>query len=190
MTTNPLVEYFRSLTPLTPEEEQAFVDSMEVVTLKKGEYLKRDDQLMVNTYFVMGGCIRHFVNIDGEESTTDFYTDGYWIISSYDSLGDDSSFANLKAEEDTELVLGNEEKSAAFMEKHPRFESVAFKVLEQSMIRQRQEWMAFQTGTPEQRYQNLLKTRPDLIQRVPLYQIASYIGVKPESLSRIRKRLL
>jgi hypothetical protein len=55
---------------------------------------------------------------------------------------------------------------------------------------EQQEALAkFITSSPEARYKNLLETRPDLIQRVPQYHLASYLGVKPESLSRIRKRI-
>ena len=60
----------------------------------------------------------------------------------------------------------------------------------ESELSKYQEMLAtYKTDTPEQRYLNILKFRPELIQRVPQHQLASYIGVKPESLSRIRKRI-
>jgi hypothetical protein len=62
-------------------------------------------------------------------------------------------------------------------------------VLEQEIMRQQQHFAAFQSSTPEERYLELQSRRPDLFDRVPQFQLASYIGVKPESLSRIRKRI-
>ena len=186
---NRLIKYFQEITHLTDIEIRDLEDSMEIVSYSKGDYLLREGQSMKNTYFVLKGCIRHFKLEDGEERTTDFFMEDHWIIASDDSGDEASSFENLICEEDCELVLGNQEKSDAFMEIHPRFESVAIKVMEKTFFQQRSDWISFQTGAPEERYKNLINKRPDIFQRVPLYQIASYIGVKPESLSRIRKRL-
>jgi hypothetical protein len=63
-------------------------------------------------------------------------------------------------------------------------------VVEKSFTEQQQLMTSYQTDSPEQRYLKLLKSRPDLFQRVSQYHMASYIGVKPESLSRIRKRII
>ena len=71
----------------------------------------------------------------------------------------------------------------------PRFETISRAVIEDYFSKQKNILTAFLTDTPEQRYLKLIQTRPDLFQRVPQYHIASYIGIKPESLSRIRKKL-
>jgi DNA-binding MarR family transcriptional regulator len=75
-------------------------------------------------------------------------------------------------------------------QKFPQIESLNRAMVEAIMAKQQDSLAEFKMTSPEQRYLNLLKNRPDLIQRVPQHQIASYLGVKPESLSRIRKRIL
>lgn len=75
-------------------------------------------------------------------------------------------------------------------EKFPRFENLCLIFSEELLVKNQASFAEYRNSTPEQRYLNLLKTRPDLVQRVPLYQLASYLGIKPESLSRIRKRLI
>ncbi|MFZ4544064.1 MAG: hypothetical protein ACOYOA_08455 [Saprospiraceae bacterium] len=72
----------------------------------------------------------------------------------------------------------------------PRFETISRIVMETVFAEQMKFMTSYLTDSPEQRYLHLLNTRPNIFQRVPQYQIASYIGVKPESLSRIRKRML
>lgn len=73
---------------------------------------------------------------------------------------------------------------------YPRLESIARKVLENAFAEYQQTINNYLTDTPEQRYVRLSETRPNLIQRVPQYHLASFIGVRPESLSRIRKRIM
>jgi len=75
-------------------------------------------------------------------------------------------------------------------ERFPRFETLCRILSEELLAKNQASFDGFKTSTPEQRYLNLLKTRPDLLQRVPQYQIASYLGIEPQSLSRIRKRLV
>ncbi|TAG50877.1 MAG: hypothetical protein EAZ27_14095 [Cytophagales bacterium] len=87
-------------------------------------------------------------------------------------------------------MLGNDDSAQDLFKNHPRLESIARKIVENTFAEYQQTMTAFLTDTPEQRYLRLLETKPDLIQRIPQYQLASYIGVKPESLSRIRKRIM
>ena len=91
--------------------------------------------------------------------------------------------------EDTTVVIGNETKAQELFKQYPRFETVSRMVMESVFSEQQKTMSAYLTDSPEQRYLRLFETKPDLIQRVPQYQLASYIGVKPESLSRIRKRI-
>ncbi len=72
----------------------------------------------------------------------------------------------------------------------PRFETISRAIIEPDFAEQKKLLTSYLTDSPEQRYLNLLKTRPDLFHRIPQYHLASYIGINPESLSRIRKRIM
>lgn len=74
--------------------------------------------------------------------------------------------------------------------KFPKFETICRIVSEKLIVKSQIDFADFKTSSPEQRYLNLMKERPDLIQRVPQYQLASYLGIKPESLSRLRARIV
>lgn len=87
------------------------------------------------------------------------------------------------------MVVSNEKEAQKIFKLFPRFETISRAVIEDYFSKQKNLHTSFLTDTPEQRYLKLMQLRPDLFQRVPQYQIASYIGVKPESLSRIRKKL-
>ncbi len=91
--------------------------------------------------------------------------------------------------EDSMLVVGNRQREEALYKQFPKLETVSRKVMEKVFAEQQELMGAYFIDTPEQCYLKLLATRPDLFQRLPQYQIASYIGVKPESLSQIRKRI-
>jgi CRP-like cAMP-binding protein len=91
--------------------------------------------------------------------------------------------------EETTLVIGNEKDETELFGQFPRLESISRKVVEKIFAEHLQSNVAYFTDKPEQRYLKLLATKPHLFQRVPQYQLASYIGVTPESFSRIRKRI-
>ena len=187
--TNPLIRYFTNIASLSEEEAQAIVNSMEVRKYPKGTILLREGQISRECYFVLKGCVRSYILQEDEEKIDNFFIEEDWIIAMDSFLYQKPSLHYLVCCEDTELVVGTSRKEEELFEAHPRFESIARKVMEQSFAQMQTDMRRYYTETPEMRYQKLLQERPSLIQRVPQYQIASYIGVQPETLSRMRARM-
>jgi CRP-like cAMP-binding protein len=185
-----LVEYFSQISPLTAEEAEAIKESSVIKNYKKGTFLLKEGQLATNTFFVFEGLIRQFVLADGEERTTTFFTENQWVISLNGFDESQPSQHYWLCEEDCVLLIGNDNSAQNIFKIHPRLESIARKIIENTFSEYQQMMMNYLKDSPEQRYLRLIETKPDLIQRIPQYQLASYIGVKPESLSRIRKRLM
>jgi CRP-like cAMP-binding protein len=184
-----LIDYFSAISPLSEQEAKAIYDSSVVKEYEKSTVLVREGQLTNNTYFVFKGLIRQYSIVDGEEKTTAFFTEGQWVIS-LNNFGENKPSAFYwVCEEDSVLLIGNDHSAQELFKTHPRLESIARKIVENTFAEYQQTITTYMTDTSEQRYVRLLESRPDLIQRIPQYQLASYIGVKPESLSRIRKRL-
>lgn len=184
-----IVEYFSRLITLSEVEKNAILEDMETVTLKKGTILLREGQIPRDNYFVIQGCIRKYLLVDGEEKTLDFFTEEQWILLT-ESLGTPQpSKYNLTCTEPSVFVIGNEDKGNKLLKRFPKFQDLSRIVLEKQIVKQQQLTTSFITDSPEQRYKKLQELRPELITRVPQYQLASYLGIKPESLSRIRKRI-
>mgnify|MGYP003484294077 CR=1 FL=1 len=162
---------------------------MRVETFKKGTMLLREGQVQVNSYFILEGCIREYILIDGEEKTTNFFTEEQWVVSINSISQQIPSNHFLECSLDSTLVVGNRQKEEGLYRQFPKLETISRKVMEKVFAGQQEIMASYTTDTPEQRYLKLLKSRPDLFQKIPQYQIASYVGVKPESLSRIRKRI-
>ncbi len=184
-----LINHFLKITELSDEEIKAITDTMDIKEIKKGSYLIKTGQRNKDSYFVLSGLIRQYKVKNGEEITTDFYTEDQWIIHFTSFEENPVAENNLICEETSFVVVGNEKKAQALFQQFPRLETISRIVMETVFAEKQKMLSSYLTETPEQRYLTLLKDRPDLLQSVPQYQIASYIGVKPESLSRIRKRL-
>ena len=183
------INYFSKISALTAEESEGIAESMKVKTFKKGDFLLREGQVSANTYFVLEGLVREYILTDGEEKTTNFIGEEEWAISLSSLSTEQASNHFWICMEDTTVVVGDEQQAQELFKKFPRFETISRKIMEKSMAEQKEALTSYYSDSPEQRYLKLLKSRPTLIQRVPQYHLASYIGVKPESLSRIRKRI-
>ncbi len=185
-----LINYFSKFTTFTPDEINALTDSMVIKHFRKGCFMVKQGQYNTDSFFIVNGLVRQYKLIDGAEISTNFFTEGQWIISLTSFSDNNIATDYLICAEDTSVITGNEQKAQELFKKHPRFETISRAVIETAFAEQQKMMSSYLTDTPEQRYLKLLKTNPDIFQQIPQYHIASYIGVKPESLSRIRKRLL
>lgn len=183
------VEYISSITPLSKEEEELMLESYPIKQFNKGDYILEEGVITQDTFLILEGCIRRHSIIDGTDKTTAFYTEGE-AVAEFASLSNNKPTVNsYSCIEDTTVVVVNSEKEKAFYKRFPRFEEISRLETEKMLGNNQEQLSNFITNSPEERYKNLINTKPELLQRVAQHQIASYLGVTPESLSRIRKRI-
>ncbi len=184
-----LINNFLKFGSLSQKEKEAIIKSAEVKEFKKGAFLLKEGQKSIHSYFVLKGCVRQYNLVDGDEKTTWLFTENEWVISADEISENAISMHNWICMEDCSFVVGNEEKARELFEKFPGLETISRKIVETAFSEIQKSILFYRSETPEQRYLSLVNKQPNILQRIPQYYIASYIGVKPESLSRIRKRL-
>jgi CRP-like cAMP-binding protein len=185
---NKLFDFIEKYMTLTDDEKHFIIDIDLFRSYKKGAILLREGQRSEEEYFVMQGCIRTYYVIDGEEKTTAFYTESESLNPQCVITKEPSKYY-VACVEDSTLLVSKASMEAAVFEKFPRFQTLCLLLSEELLAKNQATLDEFKTSSPEERYLNLLRTRPDVVQRVPQHQLASYLGITPQSLSRIRKRI-
>lgn len=184
-----LFDFISKYVTLTDDEKNALISLDLFHSVKKGTILLKEGQNSKDSYFVLKGCIRTYYIIDGEEKTTAFYTE-MDAVTPHCVINKAPSEYFISCVEDSIVTVSNTEMETETNAKFPKFETMCWKLSEELLAKQKFDFDEFKTSSPEQRYLNLLQKRPDLVQRVPQHQLASYLGIKPQSLSRLRARLL
>ncbi|GAA4394827.1 Crp/Fnr family transcriptional regulator [Nibrella viscosa] len=184
-----LFNFISKYVSLTEDEKNALLSLDLFHSLKKGTVILKEGQRSKESYFVLKGCIRVYYIIDGEEKTTAFYTE-LDALTPHCVINNAPSDYFISCVEDSILLISNTDMSEEINSKFPKFDSMCRMLSEELLAKQQIDFDEFKTSSPEKRYLNLLQKRPDLIQRVPQHQLASYLGIKPQSLSRLRARIL
>lgn len=184
-----LFNFLTKYVPLTEDEKNAIVSLDIFRSVKKGTILLEEGQSTNESYFVLKGCIRKYYILDGEEKTTAFYTEMEGLTPHCVASQTPSEYY-VSCIEDSILIVSNADMESEVNSKFPKFETLCRILSEERLGKQQIDFDAFKTSSPEQRYLNLLQSQPDLIQRVPQHQLASYLGIKPQSLSRLRARII
>lgn len=184
-----LLEFISKYISLTQEEVDAILGLDIIRSVKKGTILLKEGESSKETYFVLKGCIRSYYIVNGEEKTTAFSTE-MDIVTPHCVVNKIPSEYYLSCVEDCILLVTNPDLETEINSRFPKFEIMCKKLAEELLVKQQIDFDEFKTSSPEQRYLNLLRSRPDFVQRVPQHQIASYLGIKPQSLSRLRARIL
>lgn len=183
-----LFDFISKYISLTEDEKNALVSLNLFHSVKKGAILLKEGQKTKESYFVLKGCIRTYYVVDSEEKTTAFYTE-MEALTPPCVISKTPSEYYISCIEDTILTVSNSDMEVEVNSKFPKFEIMCRILSEELLAKQRIDFDEFKTSSPEQRYLNLLQKRPDLIQRVPQHQLASYLGITPQSLSRLRGRI-
>jgi CRP-like cAMP-binding protein len=136
------------------------------------------------------GCVRLFYNADGNEKTAHFYTEGKFICAGESYNLNIPAKENYQAIEGTVLMHFHKQTINDLLKLFPNFELIARIATEDELISCQHMIASFITKSPEERYLELLKTNKELFQRVHQQYIASFLGVSPETLSRIKKRTI
>lgn len=183
-----LFDFISKYIALTEEEKNAILSLDLFRSVKKGTILLKEGQKSNSSYFVLKGCIRTYYVLDSEEKTTAFYTEMEALTPSC-VINKTPSEYYISCIEDTILTVSNTDMEAEVNSKFPKFEIMCRLLSEELLAKVKVNFDEFKTSSPEQRYLNLIQKRPDLIQRVPQHQLASYLGITPQSLSRLRARI-
>lgn len=186
---NEILKYLSKYIPITKALEEEINKIDFIRCYKKGTILLEAGKISNECYFIIKGCIRSFYLKEGEEKTTEFYTEEQAVIPSVYGKNAPSEYY-IECVEDVIAGVGTPALETEIYQKFPQVESLNRALGEAILAKYQDTFAEFKMASPEERYLALLKSRPDLFLRAPQHQIASYLGMKPESLSRIRKRTL
>lgn len=182
--------HLQARVPLTDEDFAHFQDYLRPLTLSKRQHLLVAGEPCTHLAFVTQGCLRSYsLNAQGQEHTLQFAPEDWWVSDLYSFLTQQPSTMNIDALEDSQVLLLAQADMETIYGRFPVFERY-FRLLMQSRYVSLQERInASLSQTASEKYQHFLRKYPGIAQRVPQHLIASYLGITPESLSRVRRQL-
>src|SRR4051794_24283880 len=167
---------------LTSREEESCISFFTPKKLRKKQYLLQEGDVCKYTAFVEKGLLRSYtVDDKGYEQIVQFAIEGWWISDIYSFLTEEPSPYNIDAFEDAELLLLTKNSNEAMLEQVPKMEKY-FRILSQNaLVAMQRRLVGSFSRSAEEKYTGLIKTYPNIIQRVPQHMIASYLGITPET---------
>lgn len=178
------------ITFLTPKEWLTLLQYGSIKSFKKGENFITANQINTKIAFILKGGFRFYYEKNDSEITCLLAFENNLIGSFESNILKQPCTQTIQAIEDAQLFIIDYKDLEKLYNISPKFERVGRLILEFYIAYLQQRITSYLLDTPEERYRRLVLETPDLLNRVPLQYIASYIGVTPVSLSRIRKRIL
>ncbi len=170
------------------EEKKLIAKLFKEKEYRKGEYFLREGAVCRYVGFIIRGIMRYYINADGEDKTYGFGKELDFVCNNESFIPQKPSVQRIQALENCKLLVISYDNLQLFYQGIKNGERFGRIIIEQVFIQTLQGLNSFYTDSPELRYEKFIKDYPDLLQRIPQYYIASFVGVKPQSLSRIRKR--
>jgi CRP-like cAMP-binding protein len=176
---------------LTPEEEGYFTSLLKAKKLKKKQYVLQEGDIARHEYFVNKGCLRTYtIDEKGQEHVIQFAIEDWWIGDMYSFLTQTPAKYTIDALEDSEVFCLEKNALEELYVKIPKFEKFFRHLLQNAFISLQERVVGNLSQPADERYCTFITKYSDMEKRLPLKQIASYLGITPESLSRIRSQYI
>jgi CRP-like cAMP-binding protein len=185
---SPILKNIEKHILLSEDEKEFFFSLLEHKTIPKKGFLTKENQTSKYTAFVTNGCLRsYYIDQNGFEHILQFAPQDWWIGDIHSLITQKPGQLNIDAITNTEVLLLSTNNQELLYEKVPKFERFFRIILEKSLVSFRQRVIDNMSLSAGERYANFCKTYPSLINTLPQKQIAYFIGVTPEFLSKLRR---
>jgi CRP-like cAMP-binding protein len=175
---------------LNDRETNFFLSILHPATLKKKDVFLKEGTVCKDSAFVIDGAMKSFtVDREGKEHILNFATPGWWISDLYSLISQKPGILNIEAIADSEVLILSGENQRLLYTKVPKFERFFRILIENALVANQQRLIDNLSSTAEDRYLHFIKKYPSIPSCVPQHNIASYLGITPEFLSKIRARL-
>jgi len=182
-------KYLDDKTTLTQDESERIQSFAIIKKLRKRQYLLQEGDVWKYDAFIAKGCLRTYsVDEKGSEHVINFSIENWWTGDRESLLSGQPSRFNIDAIEDSEVILFNHDNFELLCKEIPEFNSMINTILQRSFIVAQNRIQASLSFTAEEKYLNFVNKYPGFAMRIPQAMIASYLGMTPETLSRIRKQ--
>lgn len=189
MINSEILNSIKKITNLSNSEIELILNKFETKIIKRKTNLLAAGNIAKEIYFITKGCLRLYYEKDGVDISAYFYTEGMFA-GAYDSfISKQPSRHYIETLENSELLSINFTNFKRLFDEFPKMNEFVRKILEDRFISLHKLFTSQILDSPQERYLNLLKNSPDLIKRIPQHQIATFLGITPVSLSRIRNRI-
>lgn len=176
---------------LTPQEQDHFIALLKPISVKRKQWLIEEGEICKHSYFVVEGCLRAYtVDANGFEHVLNFAPPGWWIADMYSLLSQKAGTIYIQALEPTEVFALSKLSQEKLYKEIPVFERFFRIITENSLVSFQQRLLDNLSLSAEERYQIFCNKYPNMIDYLPAKQVASYLGVTPEFLSKMKHKLL
>ena len=180
----------RKITDFSEDECSMFIPYLNKKVLKKGQYFLKANQPVNEIAFIEKGVLRlYYLSYEGKEVNIHFFLENDYAVSYLDFLKNRPSRYYIQALEDSELLTFNAESLKIAYDKSKNWERFGRTIAESAYAIATNRFESFLFLSAKERYLQMLNDYPEFIHRIPLYHLASYLGIERESLSRIRKEI-
>lgn len=188
-TIEPLIDYFEKLIPLDAGEMQLVGELFTPRLYRKKQYVLQEGDLCNHMNFVVRGCLRMYkVDEKGNTHIIQFAVENWWIMDIGSFHGRTPTELNIDSLENTMVLQISYENLISLYTRATKFDRIFRVLMENSYVGLQKRMLQAISSTAEERYESFMESSPHLINRLPQTQIASFLGITPEFVSRLRNR--
>jgi CRP-like cAMP-binding protein len=182
-----LIQLLRSIAPFSDHELEHSLTYFQQETIRKNEYFNKAGHISDKLGFVSQGLLRSFYILKGKDTTTFFQLPGAIAVDLKSFVKKTPSIENIQAVTAAELLVIKRDDLYTLYKESWKWQQVGRVLVEESYFDMEERSISLQIQSAQDRYEQFLSEFPEVIQQVPLHQIASFLGISPETLSRVRK---